>query len=563
MKKRISTFEVSWLALGLILFGVVVVPLLLVLNSAFYSETDLGLSTERSFQAVINVYATREYLTYLANALLLASAVTVAATVVGVTIAILVARTDIPYKSAIDLFVTMPIFLSPLTGLIAWIFLGSSGSGYINLAIQWVTGSNLTPINIWSFAGVVWIMFLFFCPFVYLFTLGSLRSMDSSLEEASRMSGASVFTTLRRITLPMSLPAIFASSLLVFILAAEMYTIPGLIGSNANFTTLPWQVYKDTTMFPTKQAHAAAAGTMLLWIALIGVWVQQRITRVSERYITVAGKGFRGNPLKLGSAKWPALVLLALYILSADILPFGTLLIASFMKYSSVDFFADNLWTTKHYYDIWNLPKLRLSLINTAVLAVITGVSCVVFGLLTSYAEIRRPSPATKMLAFIGVLPVAVPGLVYGLGVMWTYVQTPLYGTIWILFLAYVAKFLPYGILVSRSGILQIHGDLEQSARMSGATQMQAMRHITMPLIKITLIAILFFVMIMSIKEVSASILLATAKNQVLSVLTWAFIDSGNYQLASAIGVVQTVMMLALVYLTRVIFRVKLENAIG
>jgi iron(III) transport system permease protein len=152
---------------------------------------------------------------------------------------------------------------------------------------------------------------------------------------------------------------------------------------------------------------------------------------------------------------------------------------------------------------------------------------------------------------------------VFGIGLVWTYLQTPLYGTIWILLFAYVAKFLPYGILVSHSGILQIHSDLEASARMSGAGPVQAMLRITIPLIKPTLIAVFFFVMLMSIKELSASILLYSDRSQVLSVLTWHYMDAGNYQFAAAVGVVQTVLMLLLVIGTRAIFDVGLERALG
>jgi iron(III) transport system permease protein len=187
----------------------------------------------------------------------------------------------------------------------------------------------------------------------------------------------------------------------------------------------------------------------------------------------------------------------------------------------------------------------------------------VLVGLLISFMEVRRPGPATRTLAFLGVLPVAVPGLVYGIGLLWTYIQTPIYGTPWILLMAYVAKFLPYGIVVSRSAVIQLHPELEQSARMSGATGLMAMRKITMPLLKPTLIAILFFVMLMSIKELSASILLYNQKSQVLSVLTWHYMDAGDYQFAAAIGVVQTVMMIALVIFTRAIFRVQMEKALS
>ena len=151
----------------------------------------------------------------------------------------------------------------------------------------------------------------------------------------------------------------------------------------------------------------------------------------------------------------------------------------------------------------------------------------------------------------------------FGIGLLWTYLQTPLYGTLWILLLAYVAKFLPYGILVSHSGVLQIHADLEASARMSGATAMQALARITIPLIKPTLIAVFFFVMLQSIKELSASILLYSDRSQVLSVLTWHYMDAGNYQFAAAVGVLQTVLMLALVIGTRAVFNVGLERALG
>jgi iron(III) transport system permease protein len=184
-------------------------------------------------------------------------------------------------------------------------------------------------------------------------------------------------------------------------------------------------------------------------------------------------------------------------------------------------------------------------------------------GFAISYMDARKPSISTRFLAFTGSLPVAVPGLVYGLGLLWVYIQTPLYGTAWVLLLAYIAKFLPYGIMNSRSGILQLHPEMEESARMSGANNAQVLRLITMPLMKTTLIAILVFVMFQSIKELSASVLLYTQKSQVLSVLTWHYMDAGNYQFAAAVGVTQTVMMLLLVVITRAVFRVKFEKAMG
>ncbi len=558
--------KVLWLVLAVGVILVAIVPLVYTIDAAFYREIRTGLAPDRSLTAVMNVYFGAEYLGYLASALWLATIVTAGSLVVGVAMALLMARTDLPAKNTLEMLIIMPLYLSPFTGLIAWITLGSEKTGFINVAISAVLGRvGLDPgplVNIWNYSGVAWVMFLFFCPFAYLFTVGNLRAMDSSLEEAARTSGATAFQAMMRVTIPMCTPAILASGILIFVLAAEMYTIPGIIGSTAGFTTLPWKIYQDATVFPVHAAHAAAGGTMLLWITIFGVWLQRRITKRSERYVTVTGKGFRGKPLPLGLWKPAALLFIGLYILCADVLPFGALLLSSFMKYSA-PMITPEIFTANHYIQIFTFQNIRDALWNTIYLAVLSGAICVLVGLVISFMEVRRASPATRLIAFLGVLPVAVPGLVYGLGLIWAYIQTPLYGTVWVLLLAYVAKFLPYGIMVSRSAIIQVHPDLEEGARMSGASGLTTLRAITMPLLKPTLIAILFFVMLMSIKELSASLLLYTQNSQVLSVLTWHFMDAGNYQFAAAIGMIQTLMMVALVVLTRWIFGVRLENALA
>ena len=565
-RPRVTASGVLWVVLALAVIVIAIVPLLYTVDAAFYRESRTGLSDQRSLDAVINVFATAEYLGCLWNAMALATVVTLLSVLVGVALALVLARTDLPGRGVFDLLVIMPMFLSPFTGLIAWIALGSVKTGFINVTLiaiaKWL-GFTLPPlVNIWSYAGVVWVMFLFFTSLIYLFTVSSLRSMDTALEESARTSGATAMQTLLRITLPMQLPAILSSALLVFILAAEMYTIPGLIGSTVGFTTLPWRIFQDSTAFPVHQAHAAAAGTMLLLFAMLGMWLQRHITRLSARYVTVSGKGFRSSPLKLGKWKTLAFALVLGYILCADILPVVGLLISSLMKYSAPAITSE-IFTLVHYQQIFTLQNILDALWNTAWLAVLSGAACVLMGFAISYMDVRRPGRATRALAFAGALPVAVPGLVYGLGLLWVYIQTPLYGTAWVLLFAYIAKFLPYGIMTSRSGILQLHPEMEESARMAGASGLRVLASVTMPLMKTTLIAILVFVMLQSIKELSASVLLYTQKSQVLSVLTWHYMDAGNYQFAAAVGVVQTIMMLLLVVLTRAVFRVKLEKTVG
>ena len=554
------------LFLTAVVLALAVIPLVYVFDAQFYKETRVGLSEERSLDAVKAVYASAEYLGYLANALILAALVTALSLLVGVVLALLVARTDLSHKSLWDTMITLPLYLSPFTGLMAWITLGSEKTGFINHILRKILGvfiENPKPlVNIWSYGGVVFIMFLFFCPFVYLFTVGSLRSMNTSLEEAARMSGATAITGLRKITLPMCLPAILASGLLVFVLSVEMYTVPGIIGATVGFTTLPWKIFEDSTAIPVHRAHAAAGGCLLLFVTIAGVWLQNRLTQVSSRFVTVGGKGFQGRPIALGKYSWLAVGIILLYVLLADILPFGALLIASFMRFSA-SMITPDLFTTKHYVAFFTTQNMMAALWNTIFLAVLTGIICVLLGFVISLMDLRRPSLVTKSIAFLSILPVAVPGLVYGLGLLWTYIQTPLYGTIWILLLAHVAKMLPYGVIVSRSGLLQLHPELEESARMCGATPTRAIASITAPLIKPTLIAILFFVMLNSIKELSASILLYSSNSHILSVLTWHYMDNGDYQYAAAIGIIQTAIMIGIVLITRMLFRARLEAAFG
>jgi iron(III) transport system permease protein len=552
--------------MAVVVFLVSILPLLVSIDTSFYEETAFGITSNRSLDAVLSVYGSKEYWSYFLSAVVLATLVTVISVAVGLTMAILVVRTDIPCKPLLENLIILPLFLSPFTGLMAWIALASGRTGFINVFIISAfegIGVDVGPIfEIWSYSGIAWVMTLFFCPFAYLFTAGTLKSMDASLEEAARVSGARIGYTFLKITVPLILPSVIASGLLIFILAAEMYTIPGIIGARIGFTTLPWQIYEDMTVAPVKQAHAAAASSMLLAVTLIGIWLQRRATRYSERFTTVTGKGLRSTPIRLGKWTWAALAFIGLYIANAVILPFLALLASSFMRYSSAKLSAD-IFTLNNYIRIFELGNVSSAVWNTLLLAIVSAMIVVSFGVIISYYELRIPSRMAKAVAVLGTLPIAVPGLVYGIGLLWIYLRTPLYGTIWVLLLAYVAKFLPYGIMISRTGLLQLHKDLEEGARMVGASRVKIMQKVTFPLLKPVMIGLVIFVMLMSIKELSASILLYTQRSQVLSVLTWHYMENGDYQLAAAIGMLQSVIMLLLVILARAVFSVRLDRAVG
>jgi ABC-type spermidine/putrescine transport system permease subunit II len=222
---------------------------------------------------------------------------------------------------------------------------------------------------------------------------------------------------------------------------------------------------------------------------------------------------------------------------------------------------STDLFTTTHYRTLFSIDDTRLALRNSLMLGVLSGAVYVAIGALISYMELRRRTWLAATVAFLGVLPVAIPGIVYGIGLLWTYLGTPLYGTVWILLLAYIAKYLPYAIVVSRAGLLQMNRELEECARIVGAGPFTTMTRITAPILKPVLVTIFFLIMLLSIEELSASVLLYSERGPVLSVLTWSYMESGNFQFAGAIGIVQSAIMVGLVLLTRLGFRVNLEKA--
>jgi iron(III) transport system permease protein len=555
-----------WSMVALAVVVLAIVPLAISLDTAFHAETRFGLSPLHSLAPFLYVYTSWDYWGALGQTVLLSGEVMVLSVVAGVAAAVLVARTNLPQKTLLDVLICMPLFISPFTGLIAWVALGSAKTGFINTGLQAVFGhlgiALPSIVNIWTFQGAAWVMFLSFMPFVYLFTVGSLRSMDGALEESARSVGAGPLQALLSVTIPLCMPSILVSSLIVFVLTAETYTIPGEIGTNAGFTVLSWQIFLDAAGTNVHQARAAAASTMLALVALAALLLQRWITRKSARYVTVTGKGFNGRLMTLGGWRWAAILFIAAYILCATLLPFAALLLSSFLR-NSTAVLALNLFTLDHYRHFFNDRETLGSLVNTAFLAVAAAGLCVLAGFVISFADVRRGGVLPKCIAVLSALPVAVPGLVYGIGILWVSLKTPFYGTIWVLLCAYIAKFVPFGVVMSRGGLQQIHPDLEGSARMSGATPAQAVWHVTLPLMRLTLISAAFCVMLLCIKELSASVILYTARSEVLSVMTWHYMDSGNYQFAAAIGVIQTVMMVAIVFAMRAAFSIRLEQTMG
>ena len=537
------------LLIVLILVGL---PLGALLYGSFRTASPTVAEGSFTLRQWIAVYTTPDFVQPLLNTFIIALPVTLASLVVGAGFAWIVARTDTPGKVWLETLLLAPFFLSPFVGAMAWVSLAAPRTGLLNV---FVLGDG--RLNVFSPIGVIWVMFLYYAPYAYLFTAGAVRAMDPSLEEAARMLRSSTWTILRRVTLPLILPALAAAGILIFILSAEMFSIPGLIGRPANFTNLPYRIYYATRTTPPEWPLAAAAGTVLLWLAVIGVYLNRYLSRQSRRFATITGKGYRPRLYRLGPWRWVTFGSILLYVFLAVVLPYAALTLSSFMKFASTDI-KQSLFTMENYKFLGD-PVFRRALVNTTLLGVLSPTAIVLLALIMSYLINRTKTRGRQALDVLGTLPAAIPGIVLGIGMLWAYFKVPLpiFGTLWILVLAYVAKNLPQGLRVLNATIIQIHQELEESSRMCRANGLQTLARITFPLLRPSLAYVWILTFIVTVRELSAAVVLYSANSMVIPVLLWDQMESGNMQAGYATAVVQTLMILAVIVAARYVFRLK------
>lgn len=540
-----------------IMIGLIIMPLGYLVYAALQTDSPGSPTTEFTWENVTTVATSSTYWMALRNSLWLGFLVSLLAVTLGVSMAWILGRTDVPLRGPLSILVSLPIFLSPFAGGVAWVLLGSEKSGLINgFLTQWF-GDDAAIVNIMTFPGLVFVMVLSFAPLAYLFTLGPMLNMDGSLEEASRVGGASVFHTMRKITLPVVLPGVLSAALMVFVLAAEMFSIPGLIGTAAGYRTLPFFIYQNTTAAPPNWGGAAAAGLALLLIMLVGTILQARATKASARFVTISGKGARPATLKLGRWRWVAFLIPAIYVFLGVILPAAALLMVTFMRYYTPDLSWD-LFTLQNWEVTLGSPRFQVAIQNTILVGSATPTVAVVIAFAMSYIRNRTQAPLRSTVETVGMLPVAIPGIVFGVGVLWAYVGSPVYGTVWLLLIAYCARFLPHSLRVISAGIVQVDRGLEEASRVAGAGVTRTMRSITVPLLKPAVLSSWLLLVIYCTRELNVAIMVYTSKSVVVPVMMWNEMSAGDYQKAAVLAIVESSLILAVVTVAALVFRVNL-----
>lgn len=473
------------------------------------------------------------------NSVVFAVGAAVVSTVTGTSLAYVCARTNAPLKPLMYATSVVPLIIPGILFTIAWIFLLSENIGILNVALRDM-GLGFLTMNVFSMGGMILVEALHLSPIVFLLMYAAFRATDPSLEESAMMSGASLPKMVRMITIPMVRPSLFAAILVMLVRGLESFETPALLGIPAGRFVFTSRIYNALSTYPVAYDRAAIYSIALIVITALGLFYVQVVTRQAERFQTITGKGFRPRPLDLGRWRWPVAMVFAGYFLFVVVAPLGVLIYLSLLPYfvaPGADAVA--LFSFDNYRFVFSMPNVKRALWNSSLLAVSSATILMLFMSVVAWLVLRSKMRGRRLLDMLSAFPLAYPGLVLGVALIFVYLRVPIkvYGTLWILLIAYITRYMPYAMRYATSSMGQIGSELEESARMSGAEWRDVFRRIIVPLTMPGIVAGWIYVVIVSIRELSASILLYSPGTEVFSVLIWELWEAGRAGELAAIGV--------------------------
>ncbi|TMK07373.1 MAG: iron ABC transporter permease [Alphaproteobacteria bacterium] len=540
-------------------YGVAAVAAILVLYPVFFllqAALDVGDPQVRPPTAYgfDNFNGIFQYPQILLNTLTVSAAATVMALVFGFVMAWILTRTNVPGRHMFEQLMAVPYYLTPLLGALAWSLLGSPESGFIN-QIWRAVGGNGHLIDINTAYGIAWVMALFEGSVAFVMIAAVMKSMDPALEEASQIMGASRIRTMLRITLPLVVPGVLGAAIFVFAEMLGSFAAALVLGLPSRYYVITTAIYQLVQQYPPKIQIAAAMGVSLFAVMFFMLFLYRRIVMTGS-YVTITGKAFRPRVADIGPLRYVLLGVCLLYLFAAVGLPLVTLLYASLQKIA-VAFPAAGNWTLENFRVAVTMNAVRSALTNSLLLGFGTAtIGVVLMGLLT-WLIYRSRLPGSGLIEYMVMFPQAVPRLVFAFGLMWAWVvfPIPIYGTLWLLLIAYLTVFLPLGVRTIAGVMLQIDKSLEECAQMCGAPWAFRVRTVTIPLLVPGLVAAWLLLFIASVRELGASILLMGPHSKVITpsiVESWFGTSS---ELTAAMALIQTLVvaiaMIVLVAVTR------------
>ncbi|HYA27945.1 MAG TPA: iron ABC transporter permease [Acidobacteriota bacterium] len=534
-----------------VLVYLAVLPLLMLVVGSFQAEVAPRefIYTLKNYQ---NAYASEYTYSTFRNSLIFASGAAGLSFILGTLLAWLTERTNTPLRAIFVPIAVVPLILPGVLESIAWIFLLSPKFGYLNVWLKTLFGLQSAPFNVFSLPGMIWVHAVGQVPLAFLMMVAAFKSMDPSLEESAMASGANTWQTFRRVTLRLLIPTAGSVLLILFVRTLESFETPALIGIPSRIYVYTSEIYLAFNEYPPDYGRGGALAVGLLLLSAVGVWLYTRATREGKKFQTVTGKAFRPRQFDLGPWRWAGFTFLLVYFLFVVLLPFLVLFWASFLPFfaaPSLD--ALNKLSLDNYRYLSTFRPFWQAMQNSVILATLTASIAMVLTSLVAWIVYKSRLRGAWILDFLAFVPITIPGIVMGMALILLYVAfpIPIYGTIWVLLIAYVTRFIPYGMRSASGSILQIHSELEEAASASGASWWETFKRVTLPLLRPGLVAGWIYICIVSFREFSTSVLLATGESRVLSILLFTMFEQGQVTVVAAIGVLMIATLLAIVAL--------------
>src|SRR4249919_867799 len=532
------------IAFAVILFLLIAMPLSWLVLYAF--STKSGSFTLDNFYRLLSDAA---FLDPLLTTFALATLSAIICCIVAAPMGWLVARTDMPLRRTVRLLVTASFVTPPFLGAIAWELLAAPNSGLLNKLYRTLTGADSDSVlfNIYSFPGLIFVIACYTFPYVFVLVANALDRTPGELEDASSILGGRTWVTARRITIPLVLPAILAGALVAFLQAMTLFGSPAILALPAGFHTMTTKIW-SLFQYPPKLELAAAAAVPLLVLTIL-LLQGQKFLLGRRGYSVVGGKYGAPRKVELKGWRWAALALCLVVLLNPVFLPYLALLNAAFSPNATTLVTPSTMTLHNIVFVFTELSSTQLALKNTVILGASTATIGTILALVIAYVTTRRVIAGSKVLGFLATAPVAVPGIVLGVGLLLSYTRPPfvLYGTLWILLVAFLTINLPSAYQQLQAAFATIHPELEDASRILGATRLQSLRQITAPLLRTGVIATWCFIFIGVMRELSAAIVLFTSQTKVLSVLIYDLNESGDLAAISVLGIAMLVITFAVV----------------
>jgi iron(III) transport system permease protein len=534
---------IVFLIIAALLVFLVVNPLLrLVLTSLQTGDAEAW-----TLANYVTAYSRERYLQALVNSLVLGVAVSALCVVFAVPLAWGVSRTDMPLKGTIRVLVLGAFITPPYLGAIAWILLAGPNAGWLNRVFTALTGAGEGVLNIYSFPGLVFVVAIYSFPYLFIFTCAALEVVSSELEDAANILGAGTLWTTFRVTLPMVLPAILGGVVVTFLEAIALFGSPALIAVPARInvvTTQLWQFFGTPA-----RPEVAAAYAMPLLVVTVALFAWQRRMMSRKGFVALTGKGGERRILALGPWRW-VLLGYSFFVLGLSvILPYAVLAQAAFTRAWGRGLSLDNLTLANFRYILFEHHMAQQSVINSFTYAAATAFLAITIALFIAFIAVRQLVPFARVLSFLCMAPFVIPGIVLAIGFYAAYASPPLslYNTAWILILAFTTRFLPIAYANAEAAVRSLNPEMEEAVRILGGSRLTALRRVTAPLLKSSLVGAWLLVFIPATRELSAAIFLYGPDTRTMSVMLFDMSEEGNFENLAALGFLLLVASIVLV----------------